>query len=108
MEDQQGNVIDGTARARQWRGSKPKGRPAPDDIEARSDAPKSIAGSLLVPAEMLTSTYTGEHSSVNGQGPQVAAPSRPDASASGPPPTRDVAHQNPFLVRRERGAWSTR
>ena len=98
MEDQQGNVIDGTARARQWRGSKPKGHPAPDDIEARSDAPKSFAGSLLVPAEMLTTTSTGEHSSVNGHAPQGAAPSRPEASASAPPPTRDVAHQNPFLI----------
>jgi hypothetical protein len=51
--DEQGKVIDGTARARQWRRSRPKSAADTDGAEAHSDAPKSIASSLLVPAEML-------------------------------------------------------
>ena len=54
MDDQQGNVIDGTARARQWRLARSPARAESDGAEARSDAPKSIAGSLLVPADMLS------------------------------------------------------
>src|SRR5947209_6317637 len=54
MDDQNGNVIDGTERARQWRRSRSKADRAGDPAsEARSAAPKSIASSLLVPAEML-------------------------------------------------------
>jgi hypothetical protein len=90
MEDQQGNVIDGTARARQWRGSKPKGRPAPESAETRSDAPKSFAGSLLVPAEMLSSTLgVGERS--NGSGHRLD-PGRGRAIPPGAQPNWPVAH----------------
>ena len=54
MDDQSGNVIDGTARARQWRRSRSKaGGSADGTSEARSAAPKSIASSLLVPADMV-------------------------------------------------------
>jgi hypothetical protein len=52
MEDQSGKLIDGTARARHWRGARPRSADE-DGIETRSEAPKSIASSLLVPAEML-------------------------------------------------------
>src|ERR1700733_238126 len=52
MDDQQGNLIDGTARARQWRRSRARSSAATDGVEQHSDAPKSIASSLLVPAEM--------------------------------------------------------
>jgi hypothetical protein len=55
MDDQQENVIDELARARQWRRSRSKpAHPTSEAAEARSDAPKSIADSLLVPAKMLT------------------------------------------------------
>lgn len=54
MDEEQGNVIDGTTRARQWRSSARK--PAEDASELRADAPKSIASSLLVPAGMLDAT----------------------------------------------------
>ena len=55
MEREPENVIDGTARAHQWRRSPSTTvDDGPDGAEARSDAPKSIAGSLLVPVELLT------------------------------------------------------
>jgi hypothetical protein len=52
MDEEHGKVIDGTARTRQWRRSRSK---APLDAEGGppSEAPKSIASSLLVPADML-------------------------------------------------------
>ncbi len=53
MDEEQGKVIDVTARARQWRGSRSRPSPEADSDEARSNAPKSLASSLLVPAEML-------------------------------------------------------
>lgn len=57
MDDQQGNLIDGTARARQWRRSRSKAGGAGDPGgEARSEAPKRIASSLLVPADMVDGT----------------------------------------------------
>src|SRR5260370_41714785 len=58
MDEEQGKVIDGTARARQWRGSRPKSSADTDGTEAHSDAPKGIAASLLVPAEMLAGPPT--------------------------------------------------
>jgi hypothetical protein len=49
MDEKHGNVIDGTARSRQWRRSKPT-----DDTNGgpHSEAPKRIATSLLIPADM--------------------------------------------------------
>jgi hypothetical protein len=98
MNDQQGNVIDGTARARQWRGSKSKVRSGADETEARADAPKSFAGSLLVPAEMLTPASPPEER-VNGSTegrtenpPQASCRTADELSAQ----TR--LHENPFLV----------
>jgi hypothetical protein len=52
MEDESGKLIDGTARALQWRRSR-SASARTEGHETRSAAPKSIAASLLVPAEML-------------------------------------------------------
>ena len=83
MDDQQGHVIDGTARARQWRRSKPKTGSAPDAPETRSDAPKSFAGSLLVPADMLPAAFApDERLNENQQGRATAPPPRASADAS--------------------------
>jgi hypothetical protein len=100
MDDQQGNVIDGTARARQWRLARSKTPAVTDDAEARSDAPKSIAGSLLVPADMLPAISPGgEYSNGDEESRATARPPPPRAatvveSAS----DEDALHQNPFLV----------
>ena len=99
MDDQQGHVIDGTARARHWRGSKPKTGSAPDAAEARSDAPKSFAGSLLVPADMLPPASPPEEDlNGNKQGRTVAAAPRANAGAGDRAPAEIGVHQNPFLV----------
>lgn len=75
MDEEQGKVIDGTARASQWRSS---GRKPPEDPnELRADAPKSIASSLLVPADML--------------GAPVAPPAQNGASRRGDASQRGVA-----------------
>lgn len=113
MDDQQGNVIDGTERARQWRRSRSSTGPAADSAETRSDAPKSFAGSLLVPAEMLPPAPVPEEgANGNGNGPGVTAEPRPDRTADGRAPTHDSVHQNPFLVpeaaRLDRPARSSR
>jgi hypothetical protein len=99
MDDQHGNVIDGKARARQWRRSPAKAGAARTDHDgARSDAPKSIAGSLLVPVEMLpplapASEQLSEEPSRNATPPAdrgVAIPAK--VPADGTP------RQNPFLA----------
>jgi hypothetical protein len=101
MDDQHGNVIDGTERARQWRRSRLKLGTAAESTETRADAPKSIAGSLLVPAEMLSSAVSvaeqvngDEHGSGTSQGsdpdPGVVTGDRPQIEAT--------LHQNPFLA----------
>jgi hypothetical protein len=59
MDEEQGNVIDGTARARQWRGSRRQSRASSGRDELRSDAPKSIAASLLVPADLVAPGVAG-------------------------------------------------
>ena len=99
MDDQQGHVIDGTARARQWRRSKAKAGSAPDAPETRSDAPKSFAGSLLVPADMLPAAFApDERLNENEQGRAAAPPPRADADAGDRASAETGAHQNPFLV----------
>ena len=75
MDEEPGKVIDVTARARHWRGSRPRPSPEADGDEARASAPKSLASSLLVPAEMLDATVAtppGEHASPS-DGTPVAA-----------------------------------
>lgn len=100
MDDQQGNVIDGTARARQWRGSQSKpARAEGEGAAARSDAPKSIAGSLLVPADMLPAAL-----SVQGQGDGDAESRGTERPPRSGPLSRDTdlsddnLHENPFLA----------
>ena len=53
MDEESGKVIDGTARARHWRGSQPRSITEADGPVVHSEAPKSIASSLLVPSAML-------------------------------------------------------
>jgi hypothetical protein len=52
MDEEQRKVIDGTARARQWRRSRQQPS-APDGDRPHSEAPKRIAASLLVPSNIL-------------------------------------------------------
>ena len=81
MEDESGKLIDGTARAHQWRRSR-SGSARADGPETRSAAPKSIAASLLVPAEML--------------GPAASPGS--DAAHIASATDEVSAHINPFLM----------
>ncbi len=101
MDDQQGNVIDGTARARQWRRSRSKSPAGAEETELRSDAPKSIASSLLVPAEMVHGVappVVGDEAHPGDQ-PTVASETvgRATQIASGAT-TERADHQNPFLA----------
>ena len=99
MDDQHGHVIDGTARARQWRRSKPKAGSGPDAPETRSDAPKSFAGSLLVPADMLPAAFApDERLNENPQGRAAPPPPRADADPGTRASAETGVHQNPFLV----------
>lgn len=88
MDDQQGNLIDGTARARQWRGSRPKPRAAADRIEQHSDAPRSMASSLLVPPEVPA---------LDVGGIDRATSANTDRRA-GEFPAGAAEHVNPFLA----------
>jgi hypothetical protein len=100
MDDQQGNVIDGTARARQWRGSQSKpARAEGEGAAARSDAPKSIAGSLLVPAGMLPVASPGDQRP-NGdwQSRTLEQPPRHGAVTADTASDEETVRQNPFLV----------
>jgi hypothetical protein len=99
MDDKHGNVIDGTERARQWRRSRPKSGTAAESTQTRADAPKSIAGSLLVPAEMLSSAIPPDEHLNGSEHGRVAAPiPRANAGAGEPASPETGAHQNPFLV----------
>jgi hypothetical protein len=99
MDDQHGNVIDGTERARQWRRSRPKPGTAAKSTEARADAPKSIAGSLLVPAEMLSSAIPPDEDLKGREQGRAAAPlPRANAGAGERESPETGVHQNPFLV----------
>ena len=96
MDDQQGNVIDGTARARQWRLARSPARAEPDEAEARSDAPKSIAGSLLVPADML-STGAPADDAGGAKSDATAVPTSPQVAVTHAP-QNGAPQENPFLV----------
>jgi hypothetical protein len=97
MDDLQGNVIDGTARARQWRLARSKARAESDGAEARSDAPKSIAGSLLVPADMLSMGVPGNDAGGGAENDATAVPTSPDVAVTRVP-QNGTTHENPFLV----------
>jgi hypothetical protein len=96
MEREPENVIDGTARAHQWRRSRSTMvDDGPDGGQARSDAPKSIAASLLVPVELLTDAAPLE------QAPPHAGRSADHGRADRAPGDARLAptaHENPFLV----------
>jgi hypothetical protein len=99
MDDQQGNVIDGTARARQWRRSRSK---SPADVnggEPHSEAPKSIASSLLVPADMLDGALVsaGEASPRGGAVGDAVVAEPPGATAVGEAFAAATSHDNLFL-----------
>jgi hypothetical protein len=98
MDDRHGNVIDGTVRARHWRGSKSKTHPTADETGARSDAPKSFAGSLLVPAEMLTAAQPEERFGRAEQSRTSPISASADVGETGAVPAATGGHQNPFLV----------
>ena len=99
MNDRQGEFIDGTARAPQWRRARSKPRPATDGGKTRSDAPKSIAGSLLVPADMLPPVLpTDGHVNGNEQSAATERPLRHQATVTDRASHGETPHQNPFLV----------
>ena len=82
----------------------PKHAPARTEPEARSDAPKSIAGSLLVPADMFTAAAGADEQAADDERSRMAAdPADPAAkglAANGPdgPALTHAADQNPFLT----------
>ena len=97
MDDQQGNVIDGTARAHQWRLARSQERAASDEAEARFDAPKSIAGSLLVPADMLTMGSPVDDANGRKESGVTDLPASREVAVDGA--SRDgAARENPFLA----------
>jgi hypothetical protein len=102
MDDHHGHVIDGTARAHQWRRSRfQAAREDEDDQAARSDAPKSIAGSLLVPADMLGKTGPLEHQDDYGARQEDTEPSRGAIAQpqTGAASADLLVHQNPSRPR---------
>ena len=98
MDDKPGNVIDGTARARQWRRSRSKARADEDgSAEIRSDAPKGFASSLLVPADMVHGVLgpAAEQEDALGDALDGERDETDDArAANATPPER----RNPFLA----------
>ena len=99
MDEESGKVIDGTARAREWRRPRPKSTADADGAEAHSEAPKSIAASLLVPDEMPASAIPSAASpDVDGRPADGAfRPSRDGPSADAPV-DEDEDHVNLFLT----------
>jgi hypothetical protein len=96
MDNEQGKVIDGTARARHWRRSRAKPSADGAGSEAHSDAPKSIASSLLVPAEMFDGAVapTSDRASGSGEPSHDLNGGEPVSVDRGVDETR---HQNLFL-----------
>ena len=68
MDDEHGIVIDGTARAGAWRRSRSTPR---SEAEERLDAPKSLASSLLIPAELMQASVTAEPGRRTSDGEEV-------------------------------------
>jgi hypothetical protein len=106
MDDLEGNVIDGTERARQWRRSRSKAaRPTSEGADARSDAPKSIAASLLVPADMLPAAAPADEQLTGDQrSGAIAHPADPGAAIRARSHSEDAVHRNPFLAPEAEGA----
>ena len=100
MDEEQSKVIDGTARARQWRGSRKKPRADGEATESRSDAPRTIASSLLVPAEMLPGgapPLDADTSRVDATQPRGEV-TEPAAGVSDDTESGNEKHPNPFLA----------
>jgi hypothetical protein len=97
MDDQNGHVIDGTARARQWRRSRSEA-PAGDEADGRprSDAPKNIAGSLLVPAEMLSRAPVVDKPANGHAATRTSGAVANDSTSTS---VDERIHRNPFLAR---------
>ena len=103
MDEQQGHVIDGTARARQWRRSRSKAGAGEEDGGPRSDAPKSIASSLLVPADMVHAAVRAAPTGTGSSGEDGLVEPGGEACGHGAAPSDDAAagrveHRNPFLA----------
>jgi hypothetical protein len=99
MSEQQGKVIDGTARASHWRRSSPSSTPDADPSPGHSEAPKNIAASLLVPAHMLldgtaATAATGAGTETLGERPGEP----PTGLVARAPGTADDLHVNLFLA----------
>jgi hypothetical protein len=99
MDEESGKVIDGTARAREWRRPRPKSTADADGVQPHSEAPKSIAASLLVPGEMPAMTIPSAASAdvhdrpADGANTLSRKITRPNAPAAG-----DEDHVNLFLT----------
>jgi hypothetical protein len=99
MSEQQGKVIDGTARASHWRRSSLSSTPDADASPGHSEAPKNIAASLLVPAHMLldgtaATASTGTEHKTLGEGPGE----HPPGLVARAPGTAEDLHVNLFLA----------
>jgi hypothetical protein len=98
MDEESGKVIDGTARAREWRRPRPKSTADADGVQPHSEAPKSIAASLLVPDEVPAMTIPSAASSdVDRRPADSFRPSRDGPSADAPV-AEDEDHVNLFLT----------
>ena len=99
MDDERGHVIDGTERASQWRRSRPAPPAGEQADEPRSDAPKSIASSLLVPADLVQTTVPASNATSPGRGivEQGETPSE-HAGAPSDLASAKPEHRNPFLA----------
>jgi hypothetical protein len=95
MDDQQGNVFDGTVRSREWRRRRQNARAEADAAEPRSDAPKSIAGSLMVPAHMLDGSLPADQPATRNQ---RAALQRGTTTVVDGTSGAERSRRNPFLV----------
>jgi hypothetical protein len=99
MSEQQGKVIDGTARASHWRRSSPSSTPDADASPGHSEAPKNIASSLLVPAYMLLDSAAATASAGAGHETLGEGPGeRPTGLVARAPGAADYLHVNLFLA----------
>jgi hypothetical protein len=107
MDDQHQNVIDELARARQWRRSRSKpARPTSEATKARSDAPKRIADSLLVPAHMLPAARPVDRSHADDQRSGAPQPADPGDMATDGSQPEGAGDRNVFLDPEADGAGS--
>jgi len=89
------------ARAREWRRSRSNARAGEEAAGPRSDAPKSIASSLLVPADMVQTAITTAPSATAPAGQDGAVGPHASDKADAPSAAATVAreeHRNPFLA----------